>query len=188
METTTLSWLNMEELKILKEIVLVSERNNLETDIGSIFYSRQLTTEYNFIKQQEDDKKEPDQISRIINGYPKQKNYPEDEIDLIILESVKKNYPKSVVRNDTIFFNIDLKKISDLKKRKSVQAKIFFSPEFSNLFNVYEYVGKEFPAPTVIINVYNNYSEGIFKTLIFYAEYNFKQENLLDKLRLINFE
>ena len=153
-----------------------------------MFYTRPLTEEYNLIKQQQEDEKTTDKLSKFLQEYPKQKNYPEDEIDLIILNAIKRQYPKSIVRNDTIFFNVDLEKLRVLKNRNIIKSTIYFSPEFSNIYNIYDYVGKEFRAPKIDINIYSYYNAESLEGRLFYANYNVANPAILDKLATVNFE
>lgn len=190
MEERVLKWLDIDEMKVLKQIIIISDRKNGETELGSIIYTRPLTEHYNFKKQQEEDKKVKDSgtFSRLLQEYPKQKNFPNDRIDEIILEAIISSYPKSIVRNDTILFNVDSEKIDVLKNRMVIPSTIYFSPEFSNASNFYDFVGKEFRAPKINVNVYSFYKPEFLDGHIFYATYNASEENILDDLKKVKFE
>ncbi len=188
MEERTIKLLEDGELKILKRIVIISDRNNVETELGSILYTRPLTKDYNLKKQQEEDKSKPNIIDRLFQEYPKQTNYPEDEIDVIILAAIKNAFPKSILRNDTIFFNLDLEKLEVLKNRMVLKGSMYFSPEFSNISNIYQYVGKQFKAPRVSLNIYSYYKPEFLEGIIFYATYNAENEKVLDLLKSVQFE
>jgi len=189
MKQKTLKWLEITEMKILKHIIIISDRQNGETELGSILYTRPLTEKYNFKKQQEEDlASEETGIEKIIKGYPKQKNYPSDRIDEIIYDSVTKQYPKSILRNDSILFNVDIEKLDLLKNRLIIPCSMYFSPEFSNIENFYEYVGKEFRAPQLNLNIFSYYKPEYLDRQIFYATYNVKEELVLDTLNSVKFE
>ncbi len=188
METTTIKWLDVSELRILKQIILVSDRNNNEVELGSLFYTRPLSEDYSLIKQQQDDEKTADTLSKFLQEYPKQKNYPEDEIDVMILNAIKRQYPKSIVRNDTIFFNVDIEKLRILKNRNVIKSTIYFSPEFSHISNIHEYVGKEFKAPEIDIAIYSYYNPESLQGQLFYANYDITNPTILDKLATAYFE
>ena len=190
MEERVLKWLDMDEMKVLKQIIVISDRKNGEAELGSIIYTRPLTKHYNFKRQQEEDEKEKDSntLSRLIQEYPKQRNFPNDRIDEIILGAIKSSHPKSIVRNDTILFNVDSEKIDVLTNRISIPSTIYFSPEFSNASNFYDFVGKEFRAPKIDVNVYSFYKPEFLDGHIFYATYNASEENVLDDLRTVKFE
>jgi hypothetical protein len=189
MKERVLKWLDISEMKILKHIIIISDRQYGETELGSIFYTRPFTEDYNLKKQQEEDAiSNETTIDRLLQEHPKQKNYPNDRIDEIIFESVKKNYPKSILRNDTILFNVDLEKLETLKNKLLVPSFIYFSPEFSNIGNFQEFVGKEFKAPQINLNIYSYYKPAYMDKQIFYATYNVIEENVLENLNTIKFE
>ncbi|MBS4041379.1 MAG: hypothetical protein KGZ81_12370, partial [Flavobacteriales bacterium] len=190
MEERTLKWLDIHEMKVLKQIIIISDRQNGETEIGRILYTRPLTTEYNFIKQQAEEESlgEKNKFERLFQEYPKQANYPNDRIDEIIFNAVKRAYPKSVLRNDSILFNVDLEKIELLKNRNIIKSAIYFSPEFSMVENFYDYVGKEFQAPRISINIYSYYRPDFLEGQIFYANFDVSESNVIEKLETVHFE
>ena len=151
MEHRTLKWLDISEMKVIKHIIIVSDRNNGETELGSIIYTRPISDTYKFQKEKEEQQTDVEsRISRLLKEYPNQKNYPSDLIDEIILSSIQKTYPKSFLRNDTIFLNVDKEKLDNLKNRNSFNSKIYFSPQFSQFDHYEDYVGKEFRAPVIL--------------------------------------
>lgn len=187
MEEKTLKWLDIADLKILKQIIIISDRLNGEYELGQVMYTRPLTTEYNLKKQEEEDKT-TSSIERLLQEYPRQRNYPNDTIDEIIFGSIRKIFPKSILRNDTIFFNIDEGKLSLLKNKRVIKSAIYFSPEFSGIVNVFDYVGKSFKAPRIGINIYSSYQSELLEGQIFYANYNITEEKVLEKLNTVKFE
>jgi hypothetical protein len=187
MEEKTLKWLDINDLKILKQIIIISDRQNGEYELGQLIYTRPLTTQYNFKKQEEVDKT-TSAFERLLEGYPKQKNYPNDRIDEIIFDSIRKTFPKSILRNDTIFFNVDEEKISLLKNKNAIKSAIYFSPEFSDIVNVFDYVGKTFKAPRIGINIYSYSKSDLLDRQIFYANYNVKEEIVLENLNTVQFQ
>jgi hypothetical protein len=187
MEEKTLKWLEISDLKILKQIIIISDKQNGEYELGQLIYTRPLTTEYN-LKKQEDEDRTTTQIDRLLQEYPRQKNYPNDRIDEIIFESIRKIFPKSILRNDTIFFNVDEEKLSTLKNKNVTKSAIYFSPEFSDIVNVFDYVGKSFKASGIEINIYSYYKSDLLNGRVFYANYNLIEENVLEKLNTVKFE
>lgn len=184
-----LKWLNVKEIKILKQIIIVSDRQNGETELGSILYTRPMNESYNLKKQQEEDEKSTESsFDRLFKEHPKQENYPNDRLDEIIFESIKKIYPKSVLRNETILFNVDLDKIETLKNRIAIPCSIYFSPEFSNIGNYSAYLGQEFKVPLINLNIYSYYKPEFLINQNFYATYNLTEENILNSLEILNFE
>lgn len=187
MEEKILKWLDINDLKILKQIIIISDKPNGEFELGQVIYTRPLTTEYNLKKQEEEDKT-TNSLERLLQEYPKQKNYPNDRIDEIIFDSIRKTFPKSILRNDTIFFNVDEEKLSLLKNKNVIKSAIFFSPEFSDIVNVFDYAGKTFKATQIAINIYSYYKTDLLEGRIFYANYNVTEENVLDRLNTVKFE
>ena len=55
MKERVLKWLDISEMKILKHIIIISDRQYGETELGSIFYTRPFTEDYNLKKHQEED-------------------------------------------------------------------------------------------------------------------------------------
>ncbi|WP_426327773.1 hypothetical protein [Pedobacter sp. R-06] len=183
METKTLEWLQTGQFRILKHIVVIADRNHNEIELGSIFYKREFTSEY---KMTETEENETDPILKLLDGL-KQKNYPSDAADHIILEAIKKQYPKSYVRNDTLFFNVDLEMLTVLKNRNVVAGKLYFVPEFSNT-DIYRYVGKSFPSPKIGFNFYTYYNAGAMHAAYFSANYPAENPGVLDLFQTIEFE
>lgn len=188
MEERILKWLDENEMRILKQIIIVSDRQNGETEIGSIVYTRPLSPTYNLSKQKEEYKKAENSLDRLFHEYPKQENYPVDRIDEIILTSVKKSYPKSIVRNDKILFNVDLEKLKRIKNKNVLNSSIYFAQEFSNITNFSEFAGKEFKALKIDIKIYSYYRAEYLDGQIFYANYNIQEQNILNDLKTVIFE
>lgn len=176
--------LNIEDCKILKQIIIVSDRKYGETEIGSIFYKRNFTEDYKLNEVNEDE----DPLDKLLYDYPKQENYPNDRLDEIIFESIKKNYPKSVLKNALIIFNVDLEKLEILKNKNSIKAKIYFTPWSKTYSDLYQFAGKTFKSPEVDLHVYSNYSDEITQGQTFIASYLLEEENVLNKLSAVEFE
>ncbi len=188
MKNVNIKWLDIKDMKILKQIIIVSDRQFGEVEIGRILYTRPLTEDYNLKKQQEESDKQTDSLAKFFPEFPAQKNYPVDRIDEILLAAVRALYPKSIVRNDTILFDIDQEKIEVLKNREILKSSIYFSPEFSNYFNLHAFEGRSFRAPKINISIYSVYEPGFLKGQIFYASYPAEEQAVLDKLSTVHFE
>jgi hypothetical protein len=75
--------------------------------IGCIAYTRSMDDIYIINVK-------PENNNNCLYG-AKQEDYPSDEIDLSILESIKKEYPQSEVINDTIFLRLINERLIILK-------------------------------------------------------------------------
>jgi len=96
--------LHPNDWRILKKIFIFGENGKR---IGCIAYTRSMDDIYIINVK-------PENNNNCLYG-AKQEDYPSDEIDLSILESIKKEYPQSEVINDTIFFEIDQRKIDHIE-------------------------------------------------------------------------
>lgn len=188
MEIHHITGLRNDQVRILKQIIIVSDRNNTETELGSIFYKRLITPRYNLAKQAEADKAEKDQFAKFFGDSPQQENYPVDEIDKMIISAIKRNYPKSILRNDLILFNTDLEKLSILKNRNAIRSKIFVSPEFTLGEDLSKYVGKNFSAPLINLNIYTYQNPNSLEGVVFYGTYPLDRETEIENLSNVEFE
>ncbi len=188
MLTKTIKGLNQDEQRILKQIVSVLDRHNNESEVGSILYSRLITEEYNLIKQAQEDEKQSNSIDKFLTEYPKQKNYPVDEIDRIILGAIKSIYPKSIVKNELILFNVDLERLQVLRNRNIIKSEMYLCPDLANVYNPGQYAGKEFKVPTITFNIYSYYMSEFLEGQTFFAKYNLMNKEVLEKLSHVKFE
>ena len=148
MKTKTIEGLNIEDCRVLKEIFIIGDRNFGESTIGQIFYKRKINENYNFIKQKEyDERKENTLLEKLLEGYPKQENYPNDELDDLILSGIKQQYPKSKIKNSLILFNIDLENLEILKNQNRFPSKFYITPVINNMSDFFMYSGKSFESP-----------------------------------------
>lgn len=187
METKILEFLPLRDLKIIKQIRILEEKNNQINHIGHIIYTRPLTPEYNLKKQEEEDKNNPNPLDKHLLEYPRQYNYPQDEMDIIIFSAIRKLYPNSILRNDTVLFNVDLDKVKFLKGQHNSKAVIYFMPHFSDITEAYQYAGKQFKSPAIPIMIYSN-SSSLPTNIYFHANYPADDQEVLKKLESIKFE
>lgn len=126
MEPRTIKFLPLDQMRILKQIFIVNENKyDREVAVGYILYERKLTKEYKF---SETPKEERD--FRYYLEYPRQDSYPNDEVDDLILQSIKNTYPKSYLKNHSIICNVDTEKYDVLKKPENQPSVINVSPDF----------------------------------------------------------
>lgn len=182
MKTTTIKILPIEELRIIKQITLISQfANNQDYSIGYILYERKLTKEYKFVETPEEEKD-----FKYYMEYPRQDSYPNDNIDELILQSIRNSFPKSTLRNHSIICNVDIDKKERMQNREFRINNIQFTPNFSQI-DMNDLKGKSFEGLNISIKVYNDYKlEGI-ENLFFQGYYNLNDLNVLDELDTIQF-
>lgn len=188
MITKTIVGLNPEQQGILKQIIIVGQGDYNEITVGSLFYKRPFSSTYNMAKQAEADNKEEDRFARYLKGYPQQENYPEDIIDSIILDAVKRQYPKSFVRSYLLLFNVDLENLATLKNKRRVESHIFLMPTFSEPSDINRFVGKEFSAPVISVNIYTDYSTDRVTAVNFFGNYPAESDHMIKLLDSVTFE
>lgn len=149
---------------ILKEITIYSKnRNDVEIPIGYILYLRDITDKYSF---------EPNEEKGTFKGklYPQQPQYPNDEIDNIIFDSIKQKFPKSKIKND-----LDTRNNRDIPVLKT---KLIINPLFTQTSK--NHLNDNFH---IEINIYPTSSKERFSGIYFegscdYEKYEIIQENL----------
>jgi hypothetical protein len=188
MESRPITGLGLDQQRILKQIIIVTDGHYNEIVLGSIFYKRRASPDYNLMKQAEADKIETDRFAKYFGDYPRQENYPADEIDTMILAAVKRQYPKSILRSDLILFNVDLEKLALLKNKRIVGSQMYFAPEFSLGSDLLKYVNKSFSAPTINFNIFTDQNLTLVEGLVFFGNYPVDNEPLIEMLSSVEFE
>lgn len=105
-EKNVFELLEQSNWRVIKELRVVS-KNKLRLEIGSIFYQRVITNEYNIAESTE-----TDPIKKLLDS-PKQSSFPIDEIDNIILDAVKEKYPETYVRSFLAATNRDFERLEN---------------------------------------------------------------------------
>lgn len=178
----TISFLPIEEMRILKQIIIVSDfPKDRELSVGYIVYERILTDRYKF----KETNKKSDGFDYLID-FPKQELYPHDDVDDIILQAVKNLYPKSTLRNHHLIFNVDRENIDRLKDRQTVTSQISFTPDFSSL-NILSVGRRSFDGLVKQVTIYNDFSLDYIRNIAFNGYYNLKDQHILNKLNPIVF-
>ncbi|MCT4583109.1 MAG: hypothetical protein N4A35_16985 [Flavobacteriales bacterium] len=176
--------LPVSEMKIIKRINIVSQNWHPENlPIGFIIYERNFTEEYKILPEEKDS----NNLSNLISGYPKQENYPHDEIDELILNTVKTEYPKSFVQNKLVFTSSDIEYFDNLIKRPFEKALFRIKPDFSNL-DLSLLSGQEFECINQEINVYVDHSSELIKNIFLDGNCDFDHHKALFRaLKTIKF-
>ncbi len=175
--------LDFKDWKILKEINIVSKNSyNQELVIGKILYQRDIKREYYLEKDTEEN-----EFLRLLK-YPKQELFPHDEIDEIVLNSIKDQFLKSFVHNSEIAFDSDLKKIQTITKVPKQTATLEIRPNFSQM-DLSKLAGKDLYFFTKDINIYQNFTQASITGKYFtgICDYEKCQEiyDKLDKIEML---
>lgn len=183
MSIKTITILPLEEIRVIKQIIIVSEyANSKDISIGYVLYERHLTGNYKFKEVPEAEKN----FDYYFN-YPNEALYPKDKLDDIIFQAVRNTFPKSAIRNHNVIFNVDKDKMKILQNRQFVESEMTFTPDFSQV-DIYStparqsYVGlrKE-------IKIYNDFRLEDINHLAFNGYYNLNEKQILNDLDKISF-
>lgn len=174
--------LDLQDWKIIKQINIVSKNSfGIEITIGHILYERERNENYKY----SDDAIEG-QIKKLIN-YPKQDSFPSDEIDKIILDSVKEKYPNSYTTNYEIIFDTDSDRILHFIKRPKEEAYLEVRPDFSEI-DINNLHGKEISIFSKRINIYQDFTLDSIKNLCFIGCCNYNSHQITyQRLKKIKF-
>ncbi len=173
----TFTVLPIEQMKIIKRINFVTENKfNQDIIIGFIIYERNLSPTYKF-----DSKKTDENRFSYLVSYPKQESYPNDEIDNLILNTVKGIYPKSLVHNELLFSSIDVENLERLVKRPNEKTIFIISPDFSEM-DVTDLIGKQFNCFRKSVNIYVDSSSDLIKNISLSGKCEFNRHNEIYKL------
>jgi len=175
--------LSLDEVKIIKRVNIVTHnRLGNEITIGFILYERNFSDNYKFKETKEEDK----DFTYFIY-YPRQEDFPFDEIDNLILETIQSNYPKSFTENKLIFTTSDIEQLKNLVKRPFEKSKLIIRPDFTG--QEYEkLISIEFKTFYKDIRIFFEGSSQLIKGLYFYGNCDFeKREEIYQKLDEIKF-
>ncbi len=178
----TIQMLDFQEWKIMKEIHIISQNSyDREIVIGRIVYLREVQNDYYLEKDSE-----PNEFLRLLN-YPKQELFPQDLIDEIILNAVKEQFPKSLVRNTQISFDSDLEKIKIITQVPKQTAIFEVRPDFSQV-DLSTLVGKQLNIFIKNINIYQHFTTDSIKGKYFTGICDFhNQKDIYKKLDEVEF-
>jgi hypothetical protein len=183
MKTKTFTILPIEEIRIVKQLFIVKESRHNDNDIsiGYILYERKLTDKYKFAETPKEE-----QDFNYFLEYPRQDTFPNDNIDDLILQSVKNSYPKSLVKNHTIFSSLDEEKIEIFQDRPTEKSHFKITPNLSVL-DLNKLVGREFEWIQKKITIYIDSSREDLKNVAFFGHYEINDKNILDQISDVKF-
>lgn len=180
---TTVNVLPVNEMKIIKQVNLVIQnRNEIDITAGIILYEREFSDTYR-LKEKKNNEKDFFHFST----YPKQKDYPNDDLDVLILEAIKTDFPKVQFKSDLLFSSADVEHYNNLTKRPSETADLTFIPDFSGI-DISQLPRTTFYGFRKKINIYVNGSSEVIKNRIFKGHCDFQRhEQIYDRLDTIKF-
>lgn len=180
----TIKILPIEEMRIVKRVdIIARDRYNFDTRIGFVIYERQFRPDYKFAEKE---KSENEFLN--LTSYPRQEDFPSDEIDELILSTIKLTHPKSQIHNELLFSSFDVDSLNNLINRPAEKANLIIRPEFYGQ-DLEFLVGKSFKAFLKSVNIYVDGSSELIKNLAFYGCCNFKSHEViyarLDKIKFL---
>lgn len=158
------------EWAILKIITLNIPTQYGAQDVSYFMYKRPFTANYKMTPN-------PEPVG-LFEEYPRQKDYPQDEIDSLILMAIRDRYPESRLHNKLIVFNVDRDNVNRLMDPPSEEGKItltpFVTPEALKNNPNAEYYRYEIPINLYASFPYKDYQRYFFKS------FNVDQQNIID--------
>lgn len=182
MKHKTITVLPLEEIRVLKQIIIVNDsQKNDEISLGYILYERKMSQDYKF---NETPKEKRD--FKYYLDYPKQESFPNDKVDDIFLQSIKNRFPKSKLKNHLIICNVDLEKIKMLQNQPNESSQIQITPDFS-VVDLSTIAGKQFEQAFKQIKIYADFRLEDIKNLAFFGYYDLNDVEIINKIQEIKF-
>lgn len=110
-----------EDVRFVKQILIGTESHNDFNAIGYIMYQRQMSHTY---KLRGMNKENP--LGNL--NYPVDEDFPEDELDRLVLKIVKSSYKTSTVVNHFVISSLQLEQINRLMDRPKNEALFQLNP------------------------------------------------------------
>ena len=181
--------LPFEEVGVAKIIRIIKRDYNGVNITGDIMYFRHLTLEYTFKKKEEvEEVSDVENFNKNLAGI-QQNTFPEDEIDKLILQAVRTDYPESRVINKLIFSTDDREYLDYRKTNPKMQVLIRILPKINHNDPAkwFLYDGREIFAKELTIyidwadtNLFNNEAFNLYYDI----SYESGIKNLMDKLKM----
>ncbi|GEM_PF-1221181 len=181
MRENIISFLPVEKMRIVKKVTLVAKFKEQEFSIGYFLYKRNFSGNYKMLEVAEEEK----DFSYSFE-YPQERLFPVDEIDNLILQSVRTKYPKADIRSYLITSTLDQENLVRMKDRPFENGEFVFHPSFASV-DINKFVGKEFIQLVTDIKVYSVYKKEEIKDLTFVGYFDVRNQQILDKIREVQF-
>lgn len=176
--TNTFKVLTTSEMKVIKKIeLIVSNSNDIDIVAGFIIYKRDLSSKYSFTEQTKNERS----FHYLLN-YPKHDEYPEDNIDQLILKTIQTEFPQARLRNSLLFSTSDVEYYDKLIERPYEEAELIIEPDFLGM-EIQELERKIIRRFWKNINIYVNHSQELIKNITFKGNCDYTNlEHICDEL------
>lgn len=180
----TFKMLEISEYKFVKTINIVG-KNQLGNDFifGFIIYERNLHPDYKFKSKDNDEK---DWFKSF--NYPNQSDYPNDEIDNLLLSAIQERNENSYTESKLLYNSSHIEGLINKTNRPSEKAILLIEPNLAGK-DLYKLPNNSITMFKKKINVFVKGSSELIKNLRFEAYCNYdRQDEIYDKLNEIEFK
>ena len=122
--------LSTDDLNVLKKITFSKKIQNNRVQQAEILYLRKLSSTYRMCQKEIVDEKE--RFERLLKGMPEEE-YPQDELDTVILDAVKKQFRNAKVYSKLMLFSTELDELQFYRDVHRVAITLSVSPDLSQL-------------------------------------------------------
>ena len=122
--------LSTENINVLKRISFSKKLHDNRVQQAEILYLRKLSSSYRMNQKEVVDERE--RFERLLKGTPEDE-YPQDELDNVILEAVKNQYKNAKVSSKLLLLSTDIEDLQHYKDIHCYHTTLLVSPDLSNL-------------------------------------------------------
>ena len=122
--------LSVDDLNVLKKITFSKKLSDNRVQQAEILYLRKLSSTYRMNQKEVVEEKE--RFERLLKGTPEEE-YPQDELDMLIFESVKKQFKNAKVRSKLMLLSTELDDLQFYRDIHCVHTNLLVSPDLTNL-------------------------------------------------------
>ena len=122
--------LSVDDLNVLKKITFSKKLSDNRVQQAEILYLRKLSSTYRMNQKEVVEEKE--RFERLLKGIPEE-DYPQDELDMLIFESVKKQFKNAKVRSKLMLLSTELDDLQAYRDIHCVHTNLLVSPDLTNL-------------------------------------------------------
>ena len=122
--------LSVDDLNVLKKITFSKKLADNRVQQAEVLYLRKLSSTYRMSQKEVVEEKE--RFERLLKGTPEE-DYPQDELDELILESVKKQFKNAKVRSKLMLLSTELDDLQSYRDVHCVHTNLLVSPDLTSL-------------------------------------------------------